>query len=206
MSSTNTHIHPNISQTEPNTELAWAAFARRDAAALTETVTLRDGTKARFRALRPDDVARLQAFHLRLSVETIVMRYFRVAPTLYARDARRLTHMDYDRRMALVATMGDGQEERIIGVVRYEPISTDEGELAFVVEDQWQGHGVSTRLLAILLAYGRARGYRRMTAVTMVSNARMRAVLEHAGYPCFSQYTDGALHITLDITALPARS
>ncbi len=179
---------------------AWSAYQRTKVADLSHTITLRNGASVSVRAIRPDDMERLQQFHARLSPDTIVMRYFRAAPVLYNRDARHLTHLDYDNRMALVATVGAGDDERIVGVVRYERVSATEGELAFVVEDQWQGLSISTRLLAQLLAYARSRGFERMTAITMSTNVRMRGVLAHAGYPFTSEYEEGCLTLTLDIT------
>lgn len=189
-----------ITPGELDTESSWAAFARRGVVALAETIHLRNGADIQMRAIQPDDVERLQEFHARLSAESIVMRYFRVAPVLYERDARRLTHLDYDRRMAFVTTIGEGPDERIIGVVRYEPVSESEGELAFVVEDAWQGQGISTQVLARLLRYARERGYTRMSAVTMATNVRMRDVLTHTNYPCTTRYEDGCLRATLDIS------
>lgn len=186
--------------TELDSMAAWSAYRRTRAADVAYTLSLRNGADIAVRAIRPDDVERLQQFHSRLSLDTIVMRYFRAAPVLYSRDAQRLTHLDYDNRMALVATTGEGADEQIIGVVRYERITATEAELAFVVEDQWQGLSISTRLLARLLSYARERGFERMTAVTMATNMRMRAVLAHAGYPFTSSYEEGCLTLTLDIT------
>ncbi|HEX2348772.1 MAG TPA: GNAT family protein [Ktedonobacterales bacterium] len=178
---------------------AWSAYQRAEMAAITQTIRLRDGEAVTMRAIRPDDAQRLQAFHARLSADTIVMRYFRVAPVLYEKDARWLTHLDYDNRMALVATTGEGADERIIAVVRYERVTASEAELAFVVEDRWQGRGISTALLVWLLAYAKARGFETMVAVTLATNVRMRAVMVHAGYPINSHYADGCLTLTLDI-------
>lgn len=191
--------------TELDSAAAWSAYRRTRAADLTYTLTLRNGAEVTVRAIRPDDVERLQQFHTRLSLDTIVMRYFRAAPVLYNRDAHRLTHLDYDNRMALVATTGEGADEQIIGVVRYERVTATEAELAFVVEDQWQGLSISTKLLARLLRYGRERGFERMTAVTMATNMRMRTVLAHAGYPFTSTYDEGCLTLTLDVTQASTR-
>jgi RimJ/RimL family protein N-acetyltransferase len=179
--------------------LAWSAYTQSRAADLSHTITLRNGEAVAVRAIRPDDVERLQQFHARLSPDTIVMRYFHAAPVLHQRDARRLTRLDYDNRMALVATTGAGADERIIAVVRYERVTATEGELAFVVEDQWQGLGISTRLLARLVAYAQERGFETLMAVTMATNVRMRGVLAHAGFPFISRYADGCLTLTLDI-------
>lgn len=175
--------------------------------ALATTIPLRNGEHVTMRAIQPDDVERLQAFHARLSPDTIAMRYFRAAPVLYQQDAQRLTHVDYDNRMALVATVGIGDDERIIAVVRYEQVTATEGELAFVVDDRWQGMGISTLLLARLLDYAREHGFETMVAMTMATNVRMRGVLAHAGVPCTSRYEDGCLIVTLDITrdVAPAR-
>ncbi len=185
--------------TEVDDTAAWSAYSRTNMVALTHSMTLRNGAVVNVRAIRPDDVERLQQFHSRLSPDTIVMRYFRAAPVLYQRDAWRLTHLDYDNRMALVATTGMGDEERLIAVVRYERVTATEGELAFVVEDQWQGLGISTQLLAQLLNYARAHGFETMMAVTMATNMRMRGVLVHAGYAFTSRYEDGCLTVTLDL-------
>ncbi|HEX9036312.1 MAG TPA: GNAT family N-acetyltransferase [Ktedonobacterales bacterium] len=187
-----------------DTESAWGAFARHNAAALSETLTLRNGAIVRMRAIQPSDLARLQEFHARLSSDTIILRYFRVAPILYERDAKRLTHLDYHRRMALVATTGEGESERIIGVVRYEPDTATEAELAFVVEDCWQGLGISSKLLQRLIRYAQEHGYKTLSAITMATNVRMRAVLAHTGYPTTSRYEDGCLRVTLDIAPLTA--
>ncbi len=200
MSPAQTGNHTPVAPGDLDSEAAWAAFTRHNAASLGETIRLRAGEEIHIRAIQPDDVERLQEFHSRLSSDTIIMRYFRVAPVLHTRDARRLTHLDYDRRMALVATIGDGKDERIIAVVRYEPVTEAEGELAFVVEDGWQGKGISTNVLARLLRYARQHGYTAMSAVTMASNVRMRDVLTHTDYPYVSRYEDGCLRVTLDIT------
>jgi len=186
---------------------AWNAYRRAGMVKLTDAITLRNGAVVTMRVIQPDDVERLQQFHARLSPETIVMRFFRVAPVLYQRDAAQFTHLDYDNRMALVATVGAGDDERIIAVVRYERVTATEGELAFVVEDQWQGLGISTLLLARLLRYAQAHGFERMVAITMATNVRMRGVLAHAGYPFTAHYADGCLTVTLDIAhgAIAAR-
>ena len=83
-------------------------------------------------------------------------------------------------------------------------MTATEGELAFVVEDQWQGLVISTQLLARLLHYAQAHGFERMVAITMATNVRMRGVLAHAGYPFTSHYADSCLTVTLDITHVAA--
>lgn len=103
--------------------------------------------------------------------------------------------------MALVATEGEGDEERILGVVRYERMSHDSAEIAFVVEDRWHGHGIATALLHRLARYARQRGITKFVAVTMGSNLAMLDVFHHAGYPSSIHFDNAEYSVTLDIRA-----
>lgn len=166
-------------------------------------LVLRDGTSVRVRAIRPDDTERLRAFHTHLSPDTIIFRFFHFLPELSAHDAERFTHVDYVNRMALVATSGSEEAEEILGVVRYDRIKPDTAEVAFVVEDQWQGHGIATALLHRLAAYARQRDISTFVAITMGNNLRMLDVLRNCGFPATTRFEEGNIEVYLDITAPP---
>lgn len=189
-----------------------------------DTLSLPTGETVRVRAIRPDDTERLQAFHAHLSTDSIVFRFFRYMPALPRADAERFTHLDYRDRMALVAVAsaasltpvapcssgGTGaaacdqqvgtDDGAILGVVRYERIAPALAEVAFVVEDHWQGHGIATALLHRLAVYARAHGITQLLAITMATNSRMLEVLRHAGYPLTVHVRDGEAAVTLDIS------
>jgi RimJ/RimL family protein N-acetyltransferase len=170
---------------------------------LTGTLRLRDGAVVGVRALRPEDRQRLQELHARLSPDTIVFRFFRALPKLNDDTARHLTHLDYDGRMALAATFGQGADERLLAVVRYERINSTTAEVAFVVEDAWQGRGIATALLHLLARYARTHGFTSLVAITMGTNARMLDVLRHCGFPTSTHYDSGEIEVRLDISADP---
>jgi RimJ/RimL family protein N-acetyltransferase len=175
-----------------------------DVAQLSEAVPLRDGTVVRVRPIRPDDTQRLQSFHARLSPETIEYRYFGPVPVLTTERAEWLTHVDYEQRMALVATVGTvPDDEQIIAVVRYEGVDQTTAEVAFLVEDAWQGHGIATQLLYRLALYARHHGFTMLVAEIMGSNYRMREVISHAGFPITTRYDSGCVEMRMDITATP---
>jgi RimJ/RimL family protein N-acetyltransferase len=176
-----------------------------EAARLSGRITLRDGSATFVRPIQPDDTQRLQAFHACLSPESIEYRYFGPVPVLTHEKAERLTHVDYQQRMALVATINsDAPNEQIIAVVRYEGIDQTAAEVAFVVEDAWQGHGIATQLLYRLALYARWRGYTTFVAEIMGSNYPMRDVISHAGFPFTSRYDAGCVEMRIDITAMPS--
>jgi GNAT superfamily N-acetyltransferase len=102
---------------------------------LEQDVPLADGRIVHLRAIRADDVGRLQAFHGRLSRDSIFFRFFSPLPVLTDERAAYFTTLDYDQRLAIVAverpastaqhdgTLGDGAQaggEQIIGVIRYD--------------------------------------------------------------------------------------
>jgi GNAT superfamily N-acetyltransferase len=174
-----------------------------EAKRLAGTVTLRDGAIVGVRAIRSDDVARLRAFHARLSERTIRLRYFGPQPELSTGRLNRLVNVNYASRMALVATIGTGGDEQIIAVVRYERVGPETAEVAFVVEDGWQRHGVASALFGRLVGYARARGFTTLLAITLPDNMPMRGLLHNAGYPVTARYVDGCLELYLDI-ARPA--
>ncbi len=173
-------------------------------AELEGSLPLMGGDSVHVRAIRADDTERLIAFHRKLSPESIVFRFFHMMPELPLPEAERFTHVDYDSRMALIATTGQDDDERIIGVVRYDRIAPDTAEVAFVVEDQWQGHGIATSLLHRLAAYARERGYTKLVALTMGDNRRMIEVLRNSGFPASSHFESGDLEVRLDITEHPS--
>lgn len=175
-----------------------------DAIGVSGPLLLCDGSIVQARPIRPDDAARLVSFHARLSPESIENRYFGPVPVLTPECVEHLTQVDYAQRMAFVATIGQGASERIIAVVRYEGIDARTAEVAFVVEDPWQGHGLATQLLYRLALYARRWDFTTFVAEIMSSNLRMREVIRHAGFPFTTTYQDGCVEMRMDITAAPS--
>jgi RimJ/RimL family protein N-acetyltransferase len=188
----------------PDTEQPDSTFIPDDARHLEGALVLRDGSRIHMRPIRADDSARLQTFHAGLSLETIVLRFFHFVPQLAREAADRFTHVDYADRMALVATIETAPEEQIVGVVRYERIGPSNAEVAFVVADAWQGHGIATALLRQLAGYARQHGITTFTAVTMADNVKMIVVLRTCGFPCQFRYRNSEVEAILDISHPPS--
>jgi GNAT superfamily N-acetyltransferase len=121
------------------------------------------------RVIRPDDAARLERLFYRLSPESVYRRFF----TLYTHPPRgamcKLVDVDHVTRDAMVAVAGD----EIVGVGRYaaDPAEPGVAELAVVVDDAWQGHGLGSRLLACAAGLARLHGYGTLSAVVLADNA-----------------------------------
>ena len=89
-----------------------------------------------------------------------------------------LANVDYVNRLALVAEAESPRGLELVGVARYEPTDRpDMVEVAFVVQDGWQGKGLGTVLLHDLLRAAETRGIRRFYAYVLADNSRMLDLL-----------------------------
>jgi RimJ/RimL family protein N-acetyltransferase len=141
---------------------------------LEREITLRDGSRLRLRPIRPEDQDRLSAFYDGLSRQSAYQRFFAVMKRLPPDWAHFLANVDYERRLALLAEHGPPEAPELIGVARYEQTDqVDTAEIAFVIQDGWQGRGLGTQMLDALLAAADARGIRRFRAYVLAGNMRM---------------------------------
>ncbi len=161
---------------------------------------LADGQTVRVRPIRPDDGARIVAFHGRQSSESIYFRYFSPHPTLSEREVEHLTHVDYQDRMAFVAL----RDDLLVGVARYDRWPTrSEAEVAFFVDDAHRGRGLATLLLEYLAVAAREAGISRFTATVLPSNRRMVTVFKQAGFVASSSFEEGVIEVRLDLQPTP---
>jgi acyl-CoA synthetase (NDP forming)/GNAT superfamily N-acetyltransferase len=158
-------------------------------------VVLRDGGTAHLRPIRPDDADRLRRFHARLSDETIYFRFFSLLRELSDKDVAKFTNVDHVDRVALVATVG----EEIIGVVRYERVSPLLAEVAFNIEDDYQGRGVGSVFLEHIAAAARERGVARFVADVLPTNRKMLRVFKDAGYVVGNEMEDGVFRLEFSL-------
>jgi GNAT superfamily N-acetyltransferase len=131
------------------------------------------------RPIRADDGERLSASHARLSAETRYRRFLSAKPQLTVADIEYLVHVDGVDHIALVATQPSIPGEPIVGVARCirVPSSPDAGEVAIVVADALQGHGVGMRLVAELAELAVAQGIVRFRATTLSQNLPIQRLL-----------------------------
>ena len=150
---------------------------------LAQPARLRDGETILVRPVRPEDAAMELGFFAAMSDESRYFRFFNatrnVSPSLLA----RLTQIDYDRDMALVAvTQGTGGE-KMLGVARYaQNPDRDSCEFAVTVADICKRRGLARLLMHRLIDTASAAGYTRMAGSVLAGNAPMRALMQSMGF------------------------
>ena len=153
---------------------------------------LRGGGEYTIRPIQPDDAQMLQELVQGLSAES---RYFRFVSSLKELPPgmlSRLTLIDYDREMALVAIHrerkagpdGEIQEtERIVGVSRYitNPDKTS-CEFSLVVADDFNGKGLGSRLMLSIMEEARDKGLTEIDGLVLANNPGMLRLMGSLGF------------------------
>jgi RimJ/RimL family protein N-acetyltransferase len=163
---------------------------------LESVLTLRTGARVRVRPIRPDDEQGLRALHARLSPDSLYHRFFSPRRELSAAAARELATVDYERRLALVATPEES-DDTLVAVARYAE-SLDEptaAEIAIVVEDGWQRLGLGSSLLSQLLRAAEERGFHTFRADVLATNQRMLRLLRRATTIVKSRTSSGVVEV-----------
>lgn len=163
-------------------------------------VALRDATSVHLRPIRGDDWPLLLALYDRLSSESLRFRFF-AQPDKDAGRASYLSHVDYDRRYALVAELNGA----IVGVARWERLDErpSHAEVAFTVADELQGRGLGTSLFRHLAVLAAHRGIAVFEAEALKENERMLRLFERSGLPRTTRDQGNTLTIALTLAAPP---
>jgi GNAT superfamily N-acetyltransferase len=147
--------------------------------------------------MAPSDAEGLVAFHEALSSDSVILRFFGPHPHLSDKEVQRFTTVDGVDRVALVAE----QDGCLVAVARYDrPPGSEEAEVAFVVADHLQGHGLGPILLRRLVVAGRAHGVSRFVAETLSDNHRLLGMLRDAGFARHYERSSDVIRVVLDIT------
>jgi len=159
-------------------------------------VVLADGSTAAIRPALASDAEALTRLHGRLSAESVRLRYLGAHPRLSEAEIGRLVEHGPDH-LALVAERAG----ELIAVAQYDRIpGSDVAEVAFVVDDAFQGLGVGTLLLEYLASEGRRYGFKRFAADTLMENDQMAKVFRDAGFTQRSRIEAGVVRVVMDIS------
>jgi acetyltransferase len=135
------------------------------------------------------------------------LRFFGAMRSIPPRLAARLSQIDYDREMALVAiapATGD-QADEIVGVVRLigDPDNI-QGEFAVMVRTDQKGLGLGYAPMEQMLAWARSRGLARVAGEVLPENATMLDMAGELGASIERGQDGKTMHVTFDLAARAA--
>ncbi len=150
---------------------------------LYKEVELKDGTKAILRPIKAEDEILFAELFGRCSERTISLRFFQRAIDVRHENLVKFCQVDYDRSLAFVCVIKEGEKEKIIGDVRIvrDPDGFD-ADMAILVEDEWQGKGVGKALCTYAIEVARDLGVKRIWMDILRINTYMLGLSERLGF------------------------
>jgi acetyltransferase len=167
--------------------------------------TLKDGTPVTIRPIRAEDEPLMVRLHHHLSEDSVYNRYFsflKLEQRIAHERLARLCFIDYDREMALVAEHTDPRsgEREIIGVGRLvKQPGTNSGEFAVLVDDRWQGRGLGSMLLRLVVRVGRDEHLSVVTGEILPDNVAMKSVARRVGFRLHQSAGDGVIRAVIEV-------
>ncbi|UCF84049.1 MAG: GNAT family N-acetyltransferase [Desulfobacteraceae bacterium] len=162
-------------------------------------VLLKDGSRIVLRPIKSEDIEGWLDFVSRLSRRTKYLR-FHSLPKLGREDAIRFCTVDYNDTFAFVAEVRGDQRKDIAAIGRYYRLpKRHSAEVAFAIEDAYQGRGIGTKLMEVLANVARENDITTFEADVLAENREMMNVFRDYGFHIASELQEGVFHITFPI-------
>ena len=139
--------------------------------------------KITFRPVKLTDERPLQEHYYGLDKIDVVSRFFHEKTSFVSKQIERTFIIDYSRDLTIVAVEGEPGFERVLAVGEYylNP-ETNLAEIAFSVQKDWQGRGLSSIVIKKLAEEARESGIIGFSAYTSKDNERMIKLFHSLDY------------------------
>jgi RimJ/RimL family protein N-acetyltransferase len=160
--------------------------------------TPEDGLVVRFRAIKPSDEEEMRRLFYRFSDEAVYYRYFSPIKTMPHKKMQEYVNVDCNQIISIVGLVGQPGQGRIIAEARFvRDQARPYADVAFVVDEAYQGKGIATFLYRMLIRLAKERGVQGFTADVLSSNKAMMKVFENGGLPVKAKLAQGAFELTI---------
>jgi len=159
---------------------------------------LKNKTKIVIRPSKATDVRGLQDLFYKLPPQDVYTRFFRNLKCLSVSEAEYFCNVDYDKEMAFVATIGEREQEKIIGSSFYvKNPTTNMAEVAYMILHEWHGMGLGSVLQKQMTEYAISKGLMGFTADIMAENKAMMRLAHKYGSDIKITYSENAYEVIM---------
>ena len=160
--------------------------------------TFKNNTEIRFRAIRPSDEEEMRRLFYRFSDKAVYYRYFTAIKAMPHAKMQSYVNVDYRKAMSIVGLVGEPGQGHIVAEARYIIAPTRPwADVAFVVDGDFEGLGIATYMLSMLIKLAKERGLLGFTADVLASNKGMMRVFEKSGLAVEARLDSGAYELTM---------
>jgi acyl-CoA synthetase (NDP forming)/N-acetylglutamate synthase-like GNAT family acetyltransferase len=160
---------------------------------------LRDGSTAFIRLSEPGDRDALREFFHQLSPVSKRRRFFSSADPAEALLERQCDSSNPRSQLTLIVSRIIADVSRIIATGSYVARDETTAEVAFAVDDEFQGKGLGGLLLERLALLAARHGFVRFWALTRVENRLMLETFRQSGFPIHSKVEDECVEVDFSI-------
>ncbi len=172
------HVELGRPDRDPGARLAIRPYPRE----LEQTATLRDGRAIRLRPIRPEDAPALKQLFDELTPDDRRMRMFSSMRELSEELAARLSQIDYDREMVLVALDPDNPNRFWGGARIAADADNRRAEYSVTIRSDKQGLGLGRICFERVLDYARSRGIEEIWGSVLAENEGMLGLADRLGF------------------------
>ena len=164
------------------------------------TLKLKNGKMIEFRPLFPSDEFEYRNFFYSLKAETIYYRFF-YPRKIFSHETiqEQVAGLDYKRNMSLLGLVQKQDHKEIMAIGTYAELDETTSEVAFVVREDFQGHGIGSYLLRVLETIAKQNGYKSFKATVLKQNLGMLAVFSKR-YPHRKVSMGGSMEVEIEMT------
>jgi len=161
----------------------------------------KNNINVRFRAIKPSDEDQMRRLFYRFSDKAIYYRYFSPIKTMPHEKTQEYVNIDYRNVLSIVALVGKPGQQTIIAEARFAKHQNKPFvDIAFIVDEAYQGYGIATYLYQMLAKLAKDRRAQGMTADVLSSNRAMLKVFEKGDFPVQAKLEQGIYALTIDLT------
>ena len=160
-----------------------------------------NGTKLFVRPVKPTDEDMMKDLFYSFSEKTIQQRFMsaRIIQPRFERMSQ--VNIDYDKTMGFGIFHRTGEKTKMVAMCSYEyDVKTGNAEVSFAVMDDWQGKGLGTYMLDLLVKVGRSRDIKTFTAEVLSTNAGMLNLFYRTGLNVNAKLEDDVYIVSFNLT------
>ena len=171
-----------------------------DAKQYREYVLLRDGQTVLLRLGTPADRPAIQAMMSRVSADSLRMRFMGSMAQVPAKFLDGVCGDDPRDRACLLAVIGEEPDIKVVGFGNYVGLGArNTAEVAFIVDDEFQGRGISTLLLERVAGIAAGVGFVGFEADILFENQPMINVFRDSGFESTRVLDGGSYHVQFPV-------
>ena len=162
--------------------------------------TFKGELELRIRPIRASDEDMMRRLFYKFSDRAKYYRYFTSIRVMPHENMQKYLSVDYDKIMSLVAIHQQGNTQRIVAEARYAAYPKgDVYEMAFLVDEEFQGKGIATFLAEYLIKIARDRGIKKLCALVLSQNVQMLSVLNKLSVKPEKHYDGDTVELFFDL-------